>query len=904
MVDNKISVQKIAKDLKDQFGADLKPSQVVEVIAKIKNVSVDDVPFASTHEPEIVEKVKSFFQFTNKNQNKPEETKKPRLKPKRSELLDNEPSANIATDSKARTKDIFINSQKQQKSDTETLKEANKPKPITAERKPQAKHSSDQPQSNVRVQVQPKQTPQQTSIKRDMVAQPVKERPKTPRPQFQNQTKQRGPNPQRQDRQVDRSRSAPISDKPSAVIARGAEATSIYRQPTRSTDSRPPHAPRTTGSDSVVRPVLKGTTSPAQKKKKKDVERSAVQPTKKIKEIVTFDENDPVRSKKRIFKSKERQDIKEAPKFVPYLKISGDMSLRVISEGTGVPVKDIISYMFKDLNIFANINYIADIDEIGLICEHFGIQYEMVHEEQAEDVLSEFITDADDTRNETRPPVITIMGHVDHGKTKLLDYIRKSNVVAGEAGGITQHIGAYQVFKNDRKITFLDTPGHEAFTAMRARGSLVTDIVVLVVAADDGVMPQTVEAIEHAKAAKVPIIVAINKIDKPSATPDRVKQQLSQYELIPEEWGGQTTMCHISALTGQGVDDLLDLILLQTDLMDLKAAPAAKPMGVIIESKVDSGIGIVVTVLVQQGTFRKDDYILAGSATGRIKRMTTERGTVLDEVMPGTPARILGFTEMPENGDIVYCFLNRRQVQQIATERVAKQRLAMQKGTSGKVSLEDFFKSYQEGKSKELNIILKADVLGSVEALVSTLEKTQVQDIKVNILRSGVGQISLTDVDLAMASNAIIIGFNTSVANSARRKADTAHVDVRLYEIIYRVVEDIEKALAGLLEPVYREIPVGRALIKQIFKTDKRSVICGGIVTEGKLTRNSKLILYRKEQELFTGLLENLKRHKDDVKEVATGYECGMMINYHDVQEDDEIAVYIVELVKPDFQSK
>lgn len=899
MVEVKLSVQKIALLVKEQFSRDDKyvprPTEIAELIAQIKGVSVDEIKLDSTHEQDVVEKVISTLKSKFQSKSKPDVEKKAKGKRKLSEITESEASTSEATDNKTRTKVFFKEAEiKPKKVQPESVKDSTKPKDISSEkRKFTPTQTSGQPQP------QP-----QTSVKRDILPRPAKEKFKPQQQQFQQQRRS-GPPPHRTDRTGDKPRERSITDladKPRAVIARGAEAASIFRSAPKA-EPRSSHAAGPNIRDAALKTGPRGVSSPALKKKKKDQERST-QPTKKIKEIVTFDENDPVRSKKRIFRSRDRVEVKDSPKFVPYLKIPGDMSLRVISEGTGVPVKDIISYMFKDLNIFANINYIADQDEIGLICEHFGIQYEMVHEEQAEDVLFEFVTGSEDVRNETRPPVITIMGHVDHGKTKLLDFIRKSNVVAGEAGGITQHIGAYQVFRNDRKITFLDTPGHEAFTAMRARGSLVTDIVVLVVAADDGVMPQTVEAIEHAKAAKVPIIVAINKVDKPNATPDRVKQQLSQYELVPEEWGGPTTMCHISALTGQGVDDLLDLILLQTDLMDLKAATTAKPMGVVIESKIDAGIGIVVTILVQQGTFKKDDYILAGSATGRVKRMTNERGTILDEVTPGTPARVLGFTEMPENGDIVYCFQNRRQVQQIATERVAKQRLAMQKGALGKVSLEDFFKSYQEGKSKELNIILKADVLGSAEALVSTLEKTTVQGIKVNILRSGVGQISLTDVDLALASNAIIIGFNTSVANSARRKADSVHVDIRLYEIIYRVVEDIQKALAGLLEPVFREIPMGRAIIKQIFKTDKKSVICGGIVSEGKLVRNAKFILYRKEQELYTGVLENLKRHKDDVKEVLTGYECGMMINFPDVKEEDEIAVYTIEQVKPDLFPK
>ena len=479
-----------------------------------------------------------------------------------------------------------------------------------------------------------------------------------------------------------------------------------------------------------------------------------------------------------------------------------------------------------------------------------------------------------------------------------MDAIRRANVVAGEAGGITQHIGAYQIERKGKQITFIDTPGHEAFTAMRARGSQVTDIVILVVAADDGVMPQTIEAIDHARAADVPIIVAVNKIDKADANPERVSNQLAERGLVPEEWGGDTVFVNISALKGEGIDELLEMILLTAELADPKADPKAPPFGVVVESQVDTGIGVVATVLVQQGEMVKGQFILSGTAIGRIKRMENYLGEEVAMAGPAMPVRVIGFHEPPENGDKVYSFKNKKQAQAIADQRIAKVRATAAAGASGRMTLEAFFKKAEEGEVKDLNLVVKADVGGSAEALVDSIKKIEVEGAKCNVVASGVGQINETDVNLAAASNAVLIGFGVAVSLTAKRLAEREHVDVRLYDIIYEITENIELAMKGLLEPEFEERALGRIEVRAIFKKDKSSTVAGCYVLDGLAKRGAKYRLRRGKDIIFELMtLHSLKRFKDDVREVASGFECGLLVENNNVEEGDILELFeIVEI--------
>jgi translation initiation factor IF-2 len=473
-------------------------------------------------------------------------------------------------------------------------------------------------------------------------------------------------------------------------------------------------------------------------------------------------------------------------------------------------------------------------------------------------------------------------------------------VVDKEAGGITQHIGAYQVFIGGKKITFIDTPGHEAFTAMRARGSQVTDIVVLVVAADDGVMPQTIEALEHAKAAKVPVIVAVNKIDKPEANPDKVRHELSKYGLVPEQWGGDTIYVNVSALTGQGVSELLEMIQLQAELMDLKADPSAPPFGVVLESQIDPGLGIVATVLVQQGTFRRAMYILSGESVGRIRIMHDDLGKEVDEAVPSTPVRIVGFASLPENGERVYAFEDKRKAEQIAEARKAQRELEVMRSSALKISLDDVFKRIKEGQLRELPVVVKADVQGSAEAIRDALERISVEGTKVQVIRSGVGQITESDVMLASASNAIIIGFSVGATAQAKRLAEQEKVQIKYYDIIYKLTEEIELALKGLLEPEIVEIPLGIVEVRAVFRQEKSSAVVGGMVVSGKVHRGALYRLKRNGNVLFEGELASLRRFKDDVKEVAEGFECGLLLEgTNDVQEGDILEFFTKETRSP-----
>ena len=573
------------------------------------------------------------------------------------------------------------------------------------------------------------------------------------------------------------------------------------------------------------------------------------------------------------------------------------ITVKDLTERIGKPAGEILKKLFL-LGIMANINSELDFDTASLVCTEFGVELEMKLDRTAEDALTEE-TGAEDTEDQLqpRPPVITIMGHVDHGKTSLLDYIRKSHVTAGEAGGITQHIGAYTVNLNGRIITFLDTPGHEAFTAMRARGTQATDIAVLVVAADDGVMPQTVESINHARAAGVPIIVAINKMDKEGAHPDRVKQDLTAYNLVPEEWGGDTIMAPVSALTGEGVDDLLEMILLQADVMQLRANPNRMARGVIIEAKLDKNRGPLATVLLKNGTLHVGDNIVAGMASGRVRAMLNDRGERVKEAGPSMPVEIAGFTEVPEAGDDMMAVADDRLSRQVAQERREKMRAARTATT--KVSLDNLFDNINEGKLKNLNLIVKADVQGSVEAVKQALEKLSNDEVKVHILHSAVGAITKDDVNLASAFGAIIIGFNIRPDASAREAAAREEVDIRLYRIIYQAIEDIEAAMKGMLAPQYREEIIGHAEVRSVFKVSGVGMVAGCYVKDGKLQRNASVRLVRDNIVVFDGKLSSLRRFKDDVKEVAAGYECGVGLeNYNDIKENDEIECFIQQEIE------
>ena len=490
------------------------------------------------------------------------------------------------------------------------------------------------------------------------------------------------------------------------------------------------------------------------------------------------------------------------------------------------------------------------------------------------------------------------MGHVDHGKTSLLDAIRKTKVTADEAGGITQHIGAYRVTINDKPITFLDTPGHAAFTSMRARGAQVTDIAILVVAADDGIMPQTIEAINHAKAAGVPIIVAVNKIDKPAANPDRVLQQLTEYELVPEEWGGDTIVCNISAKFGQGIDNLLEMVLLTAEMADLKANPNRKAHGTVIEAKLDKGRGPVATLLVQNGTLHAGDTVIAGTSVGRVRAMTNDDGKKIESAGPSVPVEIIGLAEVPGAGDIFDAVDDEKMARELVEQRKDKEKEERNK-LFHKVTLDNLFDSIQQGEMKELNIIVKADVQGSVEAVRSSLEKLSNDEVRVRVIHGAVGAINESDVMLAAASGAIIVGFNVRPDRTATESAAQQGVDMRMYRVIYDAIEEMEQAMKGMLEPKFKEVVLGHAEVRQVFKITGAGAVAGCYVQDGKIQRNAEVRVVRDGIVFHEGHLNTLKRFKDDVKEVAAAYECGMSIeNYNDIKEGDIIECFVMEEVK------
>ncbi|EGO5024217.1 translation initiation factor IF-2 [Enterococcus faecalis] len=559
---------------------------------------------------------------------------------------------------------------------------------------------------------------------------------------------------------------------------------------------------------------------------------------------------------------------------------------------------EIIKKLFM-MGVMVNQNQALDKDTIELLAVDYGMEPQEKVQVDIADIDKFFEPEAVVEENlTTRPPVVTIMGHVDHGKTTLLDTLRHSRVTSGEAGGITQHIGAYQLDIDGKPITFLDTPGHAAFTSMRARGASITDITILVVAADDGVMPQTIEAINHAKAAKVPIIVAVNKIDKPGANPDHVKQELSEHELIPEEWGGDTIFVNISAKFNQNIDELLENILLIAEVEDLKADPTQKAIGTVIEARLDKGKGPVATLLVQQGTLHVGDPIVVGNTYGRVRVMTNDMGRRDKEAGPATPVEITGLNDVPQAGDRFVVFEDEKTARQAGEER-AKRALLEQRSASSRVTLDNLFESLKEGELKEVNIIVKADVQGSAEAVSASLQKIDVEGVRVKIVHAAVGAINESDVTLAAASNAIIIGFNVRPTSQAKQQAEQEEVDIRLHRIIYKALEEIETAMKGLLDPEFEEKITGQMTVRELYKVSKVGTIAGCYVTEGFIRRDSGVRVIRDGIVIYEGKLASLKRFKDDVKEVKLGFECGAMIeNFNDLRVDDAIEGFIMEEIK------
>ena len=614
--------------------------------------------------------------------------------------------------------------------------------------------------------------------------------------------------------------------------------------------------------------------------------------------IDDFDENKSGYRKARNKKDKKSEEQTQTIKIEKAVINKEIIPIKELSEKLGISAIEITKKLFKE-GIMKTINDSVDYDTAGVIAADLGIELELKMDKTAEEVLSETFDTADDAATLVkRPPVVTVMGHVDHGKTSLLDRIRSANVTASEAGGITQHIGAYTVSLNGEKITFLDTPGHAAFTAMRARGAQITDIAVLVVAADDGIMPQTIEAIHHAQAAGVSIIVAANKIDKPQANIEKVKQQLADQSVLIEEWGGDVAFVPVSAKTGEGVDDLLETILLTADVKELKANPNRMAKGAIIEAKLDKGKGPVATVLIQNGTLHTGDNLVAGTITGRVRAMIDDKGRTVKEAGPSMAVSILGLEEVPNAGDSIYAVEQDKLSKLVAQERRNKEREEMIK-QSQKITLDDLFSKISDGNLKALNILIKADVQGSVEAVKQSLLELSNEEVKVNVIHAAVGAINETDVMLADSSNAIIIGFNVRPDSNAKTLAERSKVDIRLYRIIYEAIDDVKNAMKGLIAPKTQEIYMGKAEVRQTFKITGVGMVAGCYVTEGKIIRNGKLRIYRNDVMICEGNVNQLKRFKDDVKEVSQGFECGISIeNFNDIQIGDFIESYLIE-VKP-----
>ena len=620
--------------------------------------------------------------------------------------------------------------------------------------------------------------------------------------------------------------------------------------------------------------------------KKKDYDKSSRRPNQGGK-------RPNMRIPKALQKPTPQQKPEEKKPEIKEITLPEKLTIRELAEKMKMQPSVIVKKLFLE-GIMVTVNHEIDFEK----AQEIALEYDIIAEQEEKvDVIEELLKEEeeDETTLQSRPPVVCVMGHVDHGKTSLLDAIRNTNVTDREAGGITQHIGAYVVKINGQKITFLDTPGHEAFTAMRMRGANATDIAILVVAADDGVMPQTVEAISHAKAAGIEIIVAINKIDKPSANIERVKQELSEYELIPEDWGGSTIFVPVSAHTGEGIDNLLEMILLTAEVCELKANPKRAARGLVIEAELDKGKGPVATILVQKGTLHVGDFIAAGASSGKVRAMMDDKGRRVKEAGPSTPVEILGLSDVPNAGEILVSFDSDKEAKNFASTFVSENKNRLLEDTKAKLSLDDLFSQIQAGNLKELPIIVKADVQGSVEAVKQSLTKLSNEEVVVKVIHGGVGAINESDVTLAATSNAIVIGFNVRPDALAKQLADQEGVDLRLYRVIYQAIEDVEAAMKGMLDPIYEEKVIGHAEVRQTFKASGVGTIAGSYVLDGIFQRACKIRIKREGEQIYEGALASLKRFKDDVKEVKAGYECGLVFeDFNDIKEEDQVEAYIM----------
>ena len=590
-----------------------------------------------------------------------------------------------------------------------------------------------------------------------------------------------------------------------------------------------------------------------------------------------------------------RLQLEIAKKTPLTVKIPDEISVGELASRMKKTGAEVVKCLMKN-GVMASLSQLIDFDTAAFVAEELGgkVEKEIIV------TIEEKLIDVSEDKEEdlvTRAPVVVVMGHVDHGKTSLLDYIRNANVVSGEAGGITQHIGAYQVEVGGKPITFLDTPGHEAFTAMRARGAMITDVAILVVAADDGIMPQTVESINHAKAAEIPIIVAINKMDKPTANPDRIMQQLTEYELVPEEWGGDTIICPISAKTGMGIDNLLDMVTLTAEMRELKANPNRTAHGAVIEARLDKGRGPVATLLVQNGTLKQGDVIIAGTAVGRVRAMTDAKGQKLTEAGPSVPVEIIGMGEVPGAGDDFHAVADERMARELVEQRKHEQKAAANNNV-GKVTLEDLFSQIQAGEMKNLNVIVKADVQGSAEAVKASLEKLTNEEVRVRVIHCAVGAINESDVTLAATAGAIIVGFNVRPDANAKETSARLDVDMRMYRVIYDAINEIEAAMKGMLAPKFKEVELGRAEVRNVFRITGVGMVAGCYVLDGKMQRNAQMRLLRDNIVIYDGAIASLQRFKDSVKEVASGYECGITFEkFQDIKEGDIIEAFLMEEV-------
>ncbi len=666
--------------------------------------------------------------------------------------------------------------------------------------------------------------------------------------------------------------------------AKPAAKTTAAKEPEKAAKKKTPAKPADKKPAAIKeKPAAK----PDEKKKAAEKPKAADKKPQQQPKAATKKEQ-PAKTKKAAAPEGKKAEQPKAEKVVE-LKKNVNYTVAQLEEIFSLPATQLIKSLMS-LGVMANINQPLDIDTVELLATQCGINYEVV--DPAEEGPSvEF--DVGDLSTAPRAPVITVLGHVDHGKTSLLDAIRKANVTAGEAGGITQHIGAYQVEHQGKPIVFIDTPGHEAFTDMRARGAQITDVAILVVAADEGVRPQTIEALNHAKAAGVPIIVAMNKMDKPGANPERLKQQLSQYELMAEDWGGDTIFVPVSAITGDGLDTLLEMILLVAEMQELKAAPNRLAEGTVIDAKLDKGRGTVATVLIRQGTLKVGDTIVCGSSCGKVRAMFDDRGQRVDQAGPSVPVEILGLSDVPVAGERFLATPDDKTARTIADEY--SQRTREETTAAKRVSLDDMFRQMSQDQAQELNIVLKSDVQGTTEAIKQSLAKIEVKDINLKLVHEGVGAITASDVMLASASQAIIIGFNVRPDTSAMKMAEAEKVEIRLYRVIYDLLDDIKAALEGMLEPEMTEQVIGRVEVRNIFKHSRVGTIAGCYVTDGKITNNAQGRLLRDGTIVYEGRISSLKRFKEDVKEVSSGYECGIMLeNYNDIKEGDEIEAFVI----------